>query len=142
MKPLFRAKALSGEWVQGNFIHSKRFEGCFNEYRIYDQETGIEHDINPETVGQYTGLVDKNRNKIFEGDIMEFADKWEWYRGSYAIKMHFADKERLAKLKAAYENEPMERRDVEMPGSYEWLLSGEIQEYWHIIGNIHDNPEF
>ena len=66
MKPiLFRAKALSGEWVQGNFIHSKRFAGCFNEYRIYDQDTGFEHDINLETVCRYIGITDKNGKLIF-----------------------------------------------------------------------------
>jgi hypothetical protein len=63
----FRAKALSGEWVYGNFIHSKRFEGCFNEFRIHEQETGIEHDVFPETVGQFTEGFDKDGNEIYEG---------------------------------------------------------------------------
>jgi len=63
----FRAKALSGEWVYGNFIHSKRFKGCSNEFRIHEQETGIEHDVLPETVGQFTGMFDKDGNDIYEG---------------------------------------------------------------------------
>ena len=63
----FRAKAMTGEWVYGNFIYSKRFEGCFNEFRIHEQETGIEHDVFPETVGQFTGRFDKYGNEIYEG---------------------------------------------------------------------------
>ena len=124
MKPLFRAKALSGEWVQGNFIHSKRFEGCFNEYRIYDQDTGMEHDVDPETVGQFTGLVDKNRNKIFGGDIVKDSDT--------LFVVEFGESEFL-----------------EYSG-WGWILKSNKSTFQispddckviEVIGNIHDNPE-
>ena len=136
MKPLFRAKALSGEWVQGNFIHSKRFEGCFNEYRIYDQETGMEHDVDPETVGQYTGLVDKNRNKIFEDDILsdEEYESWEW-RGVVKFSHGLFGAEWLANEK---------RQDMlGMWGQLHNLrrLDDGILDRKIVIGNIHDNPE-
>ena len=70
---LFRAKCLhTGEWVYGNFIHSKRFEGCANEFRIHDQDTGLETDVDPDTFCEFTGQTDKNGVKIFEGDILQY----------------------------------------------------------------------
>jgi len=92
-------------------------------------------------VRRFIGLKDRNGKDIYEGDILEFSDKWEWYRSSYGIKMHFAQGEELKKLKEAYDKEPMERRTVEIPSDYEWLLSSEIQSYWQVIGNIYENPE-
>lgn len=66
----FRGKSIYGNiWVYGNLIHSKRFSGCSNEYRIHDIDTGLEHDVIPETVGQFIGLTDKNKKEVFVGDI-------------------------------------------------------------------------
>jgi hypothetical protein len=63
----YRAKAMSGEWVYGNFIHSKRFEACSNEYRIHNQDTGLESDILIDTLCQLVAVI--NGVEFYENDI-------------------------------------------------------------------------
>lgn len=83
--PIFKAKSVSsGEWVYGNFIHSKRFAGLANEFRIYDQDTGVEHDIDPDTLCMATGMKKyKNQDYIFQNDV--FFEEIEYDEGDHRI---------------------------------------------------------
>ena len=148
----FRGKRKDGGgWVDGDLIHYEK-----NDYRILEQfdgawdilETGFE--VIPESVGQFTGLKDKNDKEIYEGDICEaeYSD-FEGNRGGSqkGIGQVYWDDHRgfdlVGKVKNI-ENLPGCKAigvcPVQLMGHRE--NDGERWGYSiEIIGNIHDNPE-
>jgi len=154
MRPIkFRGKSKeTGEWVYGNFITLKHGTGSFilsqdadmylsnnvlggqsdSSFGIPDFSWNIEPsditEVDPKTVGQYTGCKDKNDQEIYEGDIIrELITKIS--KDSYSdYKVIFEDGGfRTSCL-------PESRRDGTPLG---WIPPSCIE----IIGNIHDNPE-
>jgi len=89
-------------------------------------------DLSKFKMQQFTGIVDRNKNKIYFGDTLRFVDKVEWYRGEYFSKVALGI---MTKKKALEEIEakPYEERLIEDNQDFEWLLSSEIQSYWEVV---------
>lgn len=133
---LFRAKSICADsprdvshnyWVEGSLVHQTDHYGDpVNVYHIvkpgnfhcdyYDSE-----EVWPDTVGEFTGLFDKNGKKIFEGDIIIHCN-------TYTYKVFWSENEQ------AFYVEGVNHLDLDRLGN----LYG---KYCEIIGNIHDNPE-
>ena len=93
---LFRAKRKNnGEWVEGSYHHQTDYYGdlCDTHYIINGNVTDTEgygehYEIDPETLCQFTGMVDKNGRRIWENDIIkhEISDTIgvvKWYHEDY-----------------------------------------------------------
>lgn len=138
---LFRGKRFSdGEWVVGRLFIDEEKDKHEILARYVNYRIGWE--VAPETVGQFTGLTDKNGKRIFEGDILEFEDCGET---GYEYKkcFYFTNRAVVAWRHSAWEFGKVMYRDScvleEMYSSREDFI--EIFNYSEIIGNIHDNPE-
>lgn len=113
----FRGKEVDdNKWIYGWFSEDYGFAEILTEYD--DCEVLLE------TVGQYTGLKDKNGIEIYEGDVLHKDSYWGWH-------VEFED--------GAF---------CRVPNNYvqrvNWVhhrMKQNDVEDWEVIGNIHDNPE-
>ena len=145
---LFRGKRTdNGAWVEGAFC-LKDCEDPFGD--MVDRPSIIKYDppcdgfwfrVDPETVGQFTGLTDKNGKKIFEGDVVKAVIVRDLGGGTENRKetgIIAYDKIGMIGLVAKYAGSIPIWSDF----FQELTLSGCINDFWfEIIGNIHDNPE-
>lgn len=113
----FRGRRLeNGKWIFGSLLN---FNGY---YEIADWNTVDcgRYDVDPATVGQYTGFMDKNAIKVYEGDVL--TDKFEsigvveWQNGCFVVNFGDVD---VFQISDCFDD------------SY---------QMW-VIGNVHNNPE-
>ena len=135
---LFRGKVSGkrlnkGEWIEGDLVHQLDYyvKPCdkyfiLNKYDTNDYEIGEPIQVDPATVGQFTGLTDKNGVKIFEGD-----------------KLYCEARLDKAEMYVVFEE-----------GQFRMVLCDKFKEYETgrgyydincfqktVIGNIHDTPD-
>ena len=138
---LFRGKNELDNWVYGNLIYAgdyccilqKEEDVHPMDYPFLDPEIGwIDGKATPvisETVGQYTGLTDKNGTKIFEGDIVSV------YGNGIPLFIEMTNLEK----ESEYASISWNCRMTGCP-SYLHRLENKSSKY-EIIGNVYDNPE-
>ena len=141
---LFRGKLLrTGEWIEGYYCKTSDTTYAFSE--DYDRHPVPEHhcilvdeitdwglpnrptlhEVDPVTIGQYTGLKDRNGKRIWDGDILLFTNtdneqslydvRWDYHR--WLVQMH-----------GDYSAMPDDLDDF-------------FCQYAEVIGNIHDDQE-
>ena len=115
-------KTTNGVWVYGSLVYSNEIQTA-----IYFQTgSGLVKSmewvyVNPETVGQFTGLYDKNEKEIYDGDILKVQGLGE------KIEVRF-----VRGVFAFLWNGDL---DDEAP------INAPTQAWAEVVGNIHDNPK-
>ena len=135
----FRGKGIkSNEFVYGDLIHGvgskhgKMFILPITVNLAYikncDPLDGVE--VDPETVGQFTGLLDKNGKEIFKGDILFGREEGDGETTAWNFYYEIFYDEKVCAFMAKEKND-----------KYWGIVICEINEQYEIIGNIFDNPE-
>ncbi|HCW3194937.1 TPA: hypothetical protein OXD26_001781 [Listeria monocytogenes] len=115
----FRGQNINGHWAHGNLaiIKEKLDRAEIGAYISNSAGAPFAYQVRPETVGQYTGLKDKNGKKIFEGDV-----GWDEHNECYGV-VKFEE------------------------GKFLYVWENLVEDLWEVadnievIGNIHENPE-
>lgn len=118
---IFRGKRINnGEWVEGGLLRQRNALGYDGAIVYFEDEYTLPRhpSVDLETVGQYTGLNDKNGKRIFEGDIVCYRNaifrvEWSLKYCAYLVVSKFS-------------------------GGEDLLINYDNCE---VIGNIHDSPE-
>lgn len=152
---LFRGKRKDGVWFEGSLLQYKvetpsktethykiqKFNYCYNdENEIYCAcMSGFDEEVIPETIGQYTGLTDKNGKKIFEGDY------WLDTDGDYLVYVVEFRNAQFCFVCYGTKGALMEYGYDENAGGFGEIDCNPINDFHlstiEVIGNIHDNPE-
>ena len=125
---LFRGKgAINGYWVYGDYVNHG------TKHYIYTEQEDVGYgwyEVDPKSLGQFTGLTDKNGKQIFEGDIVKFedADCYPYHEDCFTNAGEVCYCGRGFTI--------TDRVTVEM----EDLIDGNTLDC-EVIGNIYDNPE-
>ena len=133
---LFRGKRLdNGAWETGSLV-IVRMDCHDAQYYIADKMTGYHTPVDPYTVGQYTGLKDKNGKRIFEGDMLHIAKIADGLGGYYQPPLDYPVNVVVKWDLCAWMWETLceDKRYISFPDAW-------CHYECEVIGNITDNPE-
>ena len=150
---IFRGKDKLGHWLYGGFHLWETRQPCVCDDELKPEEikhiiiknsfadwnmprTMQPYEVIPETVGQYTGLADKNGTKVFEGDILKFTDKCSNYEWIGKVEFGNPNAEYNWGFQLVYISGAKPNTDILL-----WFEMEETGAFSEVIGNIHDNPE-
>lgn len=124
---LFRAKTKDdGKWIEGFPVRIYDYGGLVWDMHPFNTNFEVTQSIDPKTIGQFTGLTDKNGKKIFEGDIIKIPDDYDEF-GINAGEIY--------EVYFAFGGFRLKPKRSNAKGF--WLEDDKTVE---IIGNKHDNP--
>lgn len=130
---LFRGKRKDNDaWVYGDLVQWSDGVQIFD----YDGVGKVKNNVIPETIGQYTGLKDKNGKRIFEGDIVKITDRNVCFETMAVIE--FGNPNGLYNW--GWQLKPLENKPFAIEILH-WVDMEDSGAFIEVIGNIHDNPE-
>lgn len=134
---LFRGKRIdNGEWVYGYYVHIGPVS-CQRTYIIPEYASALYvNEVDPSTVGQYTGLKDKNGMRIWEGDILHIAKIADGIGGYYQPPLDYPVNVVVKWDLCAWMWETLcnDKRYISFPDAW-------CHYECEVIGNITDNQE-
>lgn len=142
----FRGKRLdNGEWVVGSYIEAKNRDRSI-AHQIVPYESGeAVREVDPATVGQYTGLKDRNNLEIYEGDVVELVEKSVCIRtvGYQRSDCHCFGKRLIVRWfpSGFMLSDQMRFKEPNTSGNVRQYDFWNNTPFLCMVGNIHDNPE-
>ena len=165
----FRGKTLSGKWVYGDLVHFTNTQGVDASVIITEHQATAESDdfdyalcyarnefkiVLPESVGQFTGLHDKNGKEVYEGDVLVICEYKNMLTGVvceegehelFTLDELKGELQQQYKSVIHYEDCTLFASEQDGCDIYLASLAGDMRKSYpifeyEVIGNIHDNP--